>query len=335
MLLPSRHTVAARDVELFDRLLRSFVPPGAFDVHAHLYPLASCGFDFPADRLASDADVGIATYRLTTEAWMGDRSPRRGLFFGIPSSPRVDVTATNGFVAREVARADGSLGLMLVKPGDDPAAVEATLRGGRFAGFKVYHTFAARGDTPNAELAEYLPAWLWELADKHGSIIMLHLVKALALADAGNQRGLRENLSRFRNAKVILAHAARGFCADHTIDGIGALAGFENVFFDTSAICEAGALLAILREFGAGRLMFGTDYPTSSMRGRCVSVADGFVWLSPNTVDWNASAHGQPTLIGIESLLALKQAVKLAGLGDAEVEAIFFRNATNLLAHGR
>lgn len=331
-LLPSRHGVVARDVELFERTLASFVPPDAFDVHAHLYPLAGVGFDFPAGTVAAtDGDVGIAAYRSATAAWMGDRCPRRGLFFGLPSSPRVDVAASNHFVADEVARAGGCAGLMLVRPGDDPAAVESEMRRSNFAGFKVYHTFAPRSDTPNAELDEYLPRWVWQLAHAHGRVIMLHLVKPRALADEFNRSALRENLVAYPEARLVLAHAARGFCAEHTIDGIGGLAGFDNVFFDSSAVCEAGALLAILRQFGPRRLMFGTDFPVSAARGRCVSVGDGFVWLSPDNVDWGTSPHGQPTLVGIESLLALRQAVRLAGLSDADVEAIFRDNAAALL----
>ena len=78
--------------------------------------------------------------------------------------------------------------------------------------------------------------------------------------------------------------------------------------------------------------MFGTDFPVSASRGRCVSVGDGFVWLTPDNFDWSASPYGQPTLVGIESLLALRQAVRLAGLGDADVEAIFRDNAIALLS---
>jgi glutamate-1-semialdehyde 2,1-aminomutase len=298
-----------------------------------VYPLGTVGIDIPEDlRPARDAVVGIAEYRRSISAWMGERCPRRGLFFGLPSSPRVDVTDANQHVVAEVAAHPGSHGLLLVRPDDDPAAVEAQLRATSAAGFKVYHTFARRPDTLNADLGEYLPPWLWELADAHGKVIMLHLVKPRALADEANQSALRRCLAKWRGARLVLAHAARGFCARHTIDGIAALAGFDNVFFDTSAICEAGALLAILRQFGARRLMFGTDHPVSALRGRCVSVGDGFVWLSEDNVHWPADTENQPTLVGIESLLALKRATQLADIGDGDIERIFRDNAQQLLA---
>jgi glutamate-1-semialdehyde 2,1-aminomutase len=298
-----------------------------------VYPLATVGIEFPqALRPAPGDMVAIADYRRSTGAWMGERCPRRGLFFGLPTSPRVDVIDANRHVVAEAAAHPGCRALLLVRPDDDPAAAQAQLRETSAAGFKVYHTFARRpADTLDADLDEYLPPWVWELADAHGKVIMLHLVKPRALADEANQSALRRCLAKWRGARLVLAHAARGFCARHTIDGIAALAGFDNVFFDTSAICEAGALLAILRQFGARRLMFGTDYPVSALRGRCVSIGDGFVWLNEDNVHWPADAESQPTLVGIESLLALQRATHLAGLGDADIQRIFRENAQQLL----
>ena len=334
MLLPSRHSVLSHDVALFQRHLASFVPPDAYDVHAHLYPLASTGFDFGPDVLRpGDADVDLSTYTRMTGEWMGDRGPRDGLFFGIPSSPHVDVSASNRFVAQQVATQSGSRALMLVRPSDDPAAVESELRERRFAGFKVYHTFGARPDTMNAAVDEYLAPWMWELAHRHALVIMLHLVRPRALADEANQAALRANLRRWGGAKLILAHAARGFCAQHTVEGVAALAGLENVYFDTSAVCESPALIAILRQFGPSRLMYGSDFPVSNFRGKVVSVSDGFAWLHEHNVDWVGAGGGDnaPTLVGIESLLALKQAATLMNLNDADVEAIFAGNGRTLL----
>lgn len=45
----------------------------------------------------------------------------------------------------------------------------------------------------------------------------------------------------------------------HTIEGIGSLAGLTNVYFDTGAICEAGAIHACIKAFGSKRVMYGSD----------------------------------------------------------------------------
>src|SRR5215207_3621575 len=92
MLLPSRNRVLPRDGALFRRLLGTFVPPDVFDVHAHLYALAATGFTY--DDADADANVDLATYVREMAAWMGDCAPADGLFFGIPSAPKVDVSTS-------------------------------------------------------------------------------------------------------------------------------------------------------------------------------------------------------------------------------------------------
>src|SRR4051812_15952002 len=84
---PARHTMTPRDRELFERHLAGFVPPDAFDVHAHWYTLSGLfpGHDDASPDRADDR-VGAAVYREQMAAWMGDRCPGAGLFFGLPSS---------------------------------------------------------------------------------------------------------------------------------------------------------------------------------------------------------------------------------------------------------
>ncbi len=330
----NRAAVEADDLALYRKRLGGFVPPGAFDVHAHLYTMA--GLRLGAEVSAEDAAVeqGVDAYRRSLASWMGDEAPRDGLFFAAPSGAQVDVDGENRFVARQAAARAGSRALMLIRPTDDPAVVEREVGERDFRGFKAYHMFAPADDTYEATIDVFLPEWAWELADRHGLAIMLHLVRARALADAENGRCVVEHCRRYPGAKLILAHAGRGFCAEHTIEGIGALAGLENVFFDTAAICESAALEAVLARFGPSRLAFGTDWPISNVRGRCVSVGDGFFWMHEHTADFRGAAFCRPTLVGIESLLALRQAARTCNLTDADLERIFCGTARELLGTG-
>jgi hypothetical protein len=99
--------------------------------------------------------------------------------------------------------------------------------------------------------------------------------------------------------------------------------GLDNVWFDNSAICEAPPHEAILRTFGPTRLLFALDHPISSMRARSVSIGDGFIWTNEVEPHWERSQFGKPVLVGIENLLALKQACRTLGLVDRDVEEIF------------
>jgi glutamate-1-semialdehyde 2,1-aminomutase len=202
----------------------------------------------------------------------------------------------------------------------------------QFAGFKPYHVYSRTQPTFQAPLSTFLPEWAWQMADERGLIITLHLVRDAALADPDNRRELRQFCSQYPNARLILAHAARGFHAPNTVNGISGLRGLENVWFDTSGICESAAFEAILREFGPRRLMWGSDFPVSEIRGRCVTVGDGFAWLDPDSVLWDKTGpQGHPTLAGLESLRALKQATTALGLNAADLQDIYADNLKRLL----
>jgi glutamate-1-semialdehyde 2,1-aminomutase len=118
-----------------------------------------------------------------------------------------------------------------------------------------------------------------------------------------------------------------------TIAGIESLRGLRNIWFDTSAVTDCGAFEAIIRVMGHDRLMYGSDFPVSQLRGRCVGLGDSFLWLSPENTQLDAAyADVQFTLVGIESLRTLKVAALACGLTDRQVEDLFFNNAAELFA---
>ena len=332
--------VLERDRELFDAQLRSFVPPGAFDAHAHLFDVRLTAGAGQAMLEPGQSAVTRADYTRRVSAWMGDRCPTGGLFFPFPN-PQADTAGQNRWIADQLRGDATSRGLMLVTPKCNPADCEALLSekglaNKLFVGFKVYHCYASQlaADQPStfhADCAAFMPEWMWELAHQRELAITLHLVKSQALADPANQTYLRRQCTRYSGAKLILAHSGRSFSARHTIDGIESLRGLDNAFFDNSAICEAGPNEAILRTFGPTRLWFGTDAPISEVRGRCVSIGDGFLWSYDVRPQWEHSPFAQPTLVGIESLLALKQACRTMHMTDRDVEWIFGRGARQAL----
>jgi glutamate-1-semialdehyde 2,1-aminomutase len=318
------------DRELFEKFLRGFVPPDSFDAHAHLYDLQHLAPEAQPHEFAAapgiDHDVLVTSMR----QWMGDRVVRDGLYFPFPVR-HLDCAAANQFLAEALRGRPGCRGLMVIRPDDDPADIESQLVEDAFTGFKVYHVFADRQDTFLAEQGEFLPEWAWELADCHSLAIMMHMVLPRALSDPRNQSYIRDHCRKYPNAKMVLAHAARGFNARHTVDGIGALRGLDNVWCDTSAVCEPSAFEAIIAACGPTRLMYGSDFPVSELRGRSLSVGDGFFWAYEHNIEWEGWFHASPQLVGIESLLALQQACRTLRLIDRDIERIFGENARQLL----
>lgn len=322
---PVTHHATAADRELFQHYLASFIPPDCFDFHAHLFH-TDHGIALPdAEPRASFKDWG-----LYAAEWMGDLAPTAGLFFGFPDRV-ADPSRDNDWIAEQLHSQPRSRGLMLVRPLDNPQHVADQVVQHGWSGFKVYHVYSNRHDTFQAAIDEFVSDWMWEIADRHGLVIMLHMVRPTALADPDNQKQIRTLCRKYPGAKLVLAHAARGFRSDHTLDGIDALRGLDNVYFDTSAICESAALIAILQRCGPRRLLYGSDFPVSQLRARSLSLGDGFYWLHDTDADFGRWEHGQPALAGIESLLALRQAARLCHLRDDDVQAIFADNARQLL----
>ncbi|MBI1312900.1 aminotransferase class III-fold pyridoxal phosphate-dependent enzyme [bacterium] len=327
---PSRWSIESADLEFFERRLADFVPPDAFDAHAHWYDLRHLIPNDDSIEPFDNPEVGHAAMTASMRRWMGDCVISHGLYFGFPTR-NLDCMAANRFLADQLAAHSGCRGLMLIRPDDDPAVVERTLIDGGFSGFKVYHVFAKREDTFNADQSEFLPDWAWEIAHQRGLWITMHMVLPRALSDPRNLKYIRNRCLRWPHANLVLAHAARGFNASHTVNAIDGLRGIDNVYFDTSAVCESAAFEAIIRVTGTTRLMYGSDFPISDLRGRAVSVGDGFVWLYEHNVDWAHWTHGRPGIIGIESLLALQQAARTMCLNDRDLERIFSTNARQLL----
>ncbi len=323
-------TVNHDDRALFDQQLKSFVPPNAFDAHAHLWRVADLGAPPPALTAAGPREVSREIYDQRLSQWMPDRQPTGGLFFPFPTRT-LDIDAANAFLAEQLKTDPNSRGLMIAAPSQDPAEVEQQIVQNGFVGFKVYHLFASRTDSFDARNEEFIPEWVWEIAHQRRLAIMLHLVLPLALAEPANQAYVRSRCEQYPGAKLILAHAARSFCGHHATDGVSALRGLDNVFFDTSAVCEAEAFEAVLKTFGPTRLFFGADFCISEMRTRCVNLGDGFLWLNEVRPDFSRSRFAKPTLLGLESLLALKQACRNQHLTDSDVEEVFCHAARRLL----
>ena len=311
--------------------IQGWLPRKLFDVHAHLYRTRDLGKPCPGLPAAGPKTVGLDVWRTRLGEETGVERLAGGLFVPYPVK-HCDVDAGNEFVAAQVESAGLARGLMVVTPQSSREKVEECLGNPNIVGFKPYHVFAPVKQTFDAALEEYVPEWIWQVADAHGAIILLHLVRTGALSDPGNQRTILTFCAKYPNATLLLAHAGRGFHAPNTIRALPALKGLNNVYFDSAAICEPDALMAILKTFGPRRLMWGSDFPVSHQRGKCVTVGDAFSWICPRRIDVDPAAPVcHPTLVGLESMRALGLAAQLMDLSAEDLEDIFLNNALRLL----
>ena len=329
----------AADQSFIARDLADFLPDRIFDAHAHLFLHSHYPDTGPPAGLAQmPARLGLAEYREAME-WIhpGNRT-KGGLFFGLVFLE--DRAGDNDFIRREIndptvddAFRQRCFGQLVVAPDDAPDTIYAGIRAERMVGLKCYHTMAdVRGPTFDAPIEAYLPEAQVQIAHEEGLTITLHMVRARALADPVNQATIRRYCETYPNMRLILAHAARGVNPWHTIEGIHSLQGLTNVWFDTSAVTEAGAFEAIVDVMGHERLLYGTDFPVSHMRGRCVAIGDSFHWIYADELDLGEKHTTlKPVLIGLESLRALRLACWRLKLDQSQIDDVFYWNAMRLL----
>jgi len=314
------------DRVFFERELASFLPDRIYDAHAHIWRAEWAGF-----RLGEAPEADRAAYDRAIGELHGGR-PTETLFLSFVTPDHRDrIADANAWHARQIAGRPSCRAHFFVTPDDDPEWVRDEVRRLGLHGLKCYHTMAPVTPTWEASIPDYLPEPLVAVAHEEDWTITLHMVKARAVADPDNQHWIRHYCRTYPHMRLILAHAARGFQPAHNLEGLSALAGLDNLWFDTSANCEPIAHQAILREFGHERLMYGSDLPVSHMRGRSLGAGDSFLWLYEDTPVWGGKhLKVDPPLIGLEHLRSVKWACWSEKLSDSQVEDVFWGNAARL-----
>ncbi len=328
--MPVTWEIRDYDREFFARELDSFVPEKIFDAHAHLYELAHWGTPGAIEK--GPPVASLEEFRAQMD-WITPGRKTHGLFFGVGLTYDWR-EASNQFVAGEVPKDPGSRGQLIVSPRQDADSIREEIQKYQFVGLKVYHTFSDKKVTWLSEVRDFLTEEHVRAANELGLSITLHMVKDRAMADPSNQSQIRYYCEKYPNIKLILAHAARGFNPFHTIEGIESLRGLRNVWCDSSAVTEPGGFEAIINVLGHDRLLWGSDYPVSHLRGRCIAIGDTFLWLYEDTLDWEHVAQHtkiQPLFVGHESLRAMKLAALRLKLTDTQIEDIFYNNARRML----
>ncbi len=320
-------TLCEKDIDLSRAYLQDFVPDEIFDIHAHPYnPLHFPKGEWPF--LDGMEVLGCQEHRAALQRYMPSKTIH-GLYFGMPRKS-ADRQGINQWIESEVSRNGTALSraLMLVSPQDDPKHIAAALRKGFFCGIKVYHCYAPQEATMQASITDYAPEWMWEILHEISGVMVLHIVKDNAIADPENQNEIRRLCRAYPKMQLILAHIARSFNYRHARVGLKTLSDLDNVVVDTSAICEVSSFHAALEALGPSRILWGSDFAVSELRGRCITTGSNFHWLHPEAI---APTPNSMTLVGIESLICLREACEDKGLNKADIDNIFLNNALRIL----
>ncbi|WP_397383636.1 aminotransferase class III-fold pyridoxal phosphate-dependent enzyme [Prosthecobacter sp.] len=317
------------DRKLLHRAIDGFVPDNVFDVHTHLFHSRHFAEGNRPVFLDENRGYGMQDFQAAMRLWLPERQVE-GLFFGYPSAGN-DRAGENAWLQSQVDATGNSRALVLAAPTDDPVEVRRLLITGTFVGIKPYRLYADVPDTKEAEIESFAPEWMWELCHEHDGIMMLHIMLADGITDPRNVSALRRLCRRYPRCKLVLAHVARSFNYRHAREGLHHLVDLDNVVVDTSAVTQAGALRAALEILGPRRVLWGSDYMVSELRGSCITQGDGFTWIHPEITGDKLTIFGQYTTVGIESLLCLREACEDTGMTQGDLEDIFRENALRLL----
>jgi glutamate-1-semialdehyde 2,1-aminomutase len=321
-----------QDLALITKRIADFLPQQIFDAHAHLFNAQHFVFENLYPMLKPEKLLGIEEYRNAAGEWL-PKSSVEGLFFGFPNRGN-DRVAINRWMAAEIKKCGGknSRVLALTSPKDKPDSVAAQISELGLVGVKPYHVYARDGDTGPADIEEFAPEWMWELCHSIRGVLMLHMVKYRAIADPKNQADIRRLCRKYPKCRLVLAHVARSFNYRHAREGLHTMADLDNVWVDMSAVTETEAIRCAIKVLGTKRVLYGSDYPVTQLRGRCVALGDSFFWIYPTTANLDTTIPKTAgALVGVESLLCLREACEDAELSKSDIKDIFRNNALRLL----
>jgi glutamate-1-semialdehyde 2,1-aminomutase len=316
------------DRKLLHRAIDGFVPSQVFDAHTHLFHTRHFAEGKRPVFLEENRGYGMADFQAAMQLWMPGREVE-GLFFGYPSAGN-DRVGENAWLQSQIDMGTNSRALVLTAPTDDPVEVRRLMSTGVFIGIKPYRLYADVPDTKEAEIESFAPEWMWEACHDHDGIMMLHIMLADGITDPRNVEALRRLCRRYPRCKLVLAHVARSFNYRHARAGLHHLVDLDNVVVDTSAVTQAGAFRAAIEILGPRRVLWGSDYMVSELRGSCITHGDGFTWIHPEITGDKLTIFGQYTTVGIESLLCLREACEDTGMTQGDLEDIFRENALRL-----
>ncbi len=339
--------VRAIDREFYQLRLEDFLPASLIDIHTHVWldqfkskQKEEClrSVTWPR-RVALDNSIQdlMETYEL-----MFPGKKITPLIFGSTSARGDDIHGGNKYVAG-CAASYGFPSLIFADPKWGEIEFQERVSSGHFLGAKVYLTLSDPRLAENEiEIFHFLPHHQLRVLDAHGWIVMLHLPRSGRLRDPMNLAQLVEIEKRYPNLRLIVAHVGRAYCPEDIGNAFEVLGQTRNLLFDFSANTCAETFERAIRAVGPKRILFGSDLPITRMRMRRICENGTYINVVPKGLygDIFGDAHlreaseddeEQLTFFMYEEIDAFRRAALSTGLTVDDVEAVFYRNAAELL----
>ncbi len=310
------------------KIIDDFLPSKLFDSHMHI---SHKGFESIE---SDDRVIDINLYQKEMRKIAGERHIISNcITYPINAlKNKTEFEKSLKFLYEQLKLHPENVGEIMVMPGDSAEDIEKRLIAENICGLKCYWIYSQSSDGDQSDICDYLPEAAWEVANRRHMCITLHMVKNRALADKENMQYIKNMAKKYPDAILILAHCGRAFASWTAFDTVDELVDFENIYFDFSGICEPAAMMYIIKKAGIKRCMWGSDYPISHFVGKAISIADFFCWLDKNFINsFCPQNKADAWLVGVEGIMAIRQAGKILDLGKNDMEDFFYNNAETVL----
>ena len=324
------------DAEFFDAHIKGRLPDKITDAHIHVcLPKHVAGVT--PETIAGDWAAQCACKLEVSDA---ERYAKR-LFPGVKTSfvllPTVfvetDTAANNAYVA---SFGNKYAGLMSVRPQMPAEQVEREFVSGGFRGFKPYPYMASGVKGAEVSVFDFMPESFFKIAAKYKSAVLLHLPRAGRMPDKDNIREIREILNKFPEARLVIAHFGRCFCAEHFERALELLGrDVKGLYFDTAAVLNPAVYRLAFDNLDCKKIIFGTDMPVMLWHGKREWKDGKYFNLCREDFPWNAHKYpDEEKKYTFYIYEQIKNILDAAGNNADIIKAVFYGNAETVYGKG-
>ena len=318
------------DVFIYQNEIKPYLPDRIFDSHTHL-----CINQFHPNLetlipLAKDLSLSNIDFDRLKQWWrmIFPDSHVSGLVLGFPTRG-CDINGINSHLSQHITAPNRFS--ILCGPDLDARGLEKQILDFRPAGLKPYMCFSRKTDPNSSSICDMIPEAHIALADKYHLAITLHVAKPRGMADPDNLADIARLVKDYPKCDFILAHCGRCFISPNMDDALKYLPVAQNLWIDTSAVCDTGVFLSLLDSYDKTRILFGTDLVTAAgFRGAYIRIGMSWDMITTESIRRSGGQTINATFAAYENLCALLRAARFCKLDQTQLTDIFYNNAADL-----
>lgn len=330
--MPSNINVKLTETDLFIYLneIRPYLPNRIFDSHSHLcindlHPNLESLIPLTKDPSLSNIDFDMLEHWW----WMlFPDSQVSGLVIGFPTRG-CNINGINSHLAQHITYPNRFS--ILCGPDMDIRTLETQILEFGPAGLKPYMCFSRKTDPNSSSICDMIPEVQIALADKYHMAVTLHVAKPRGMADPNNLADIARLVKDYPKCNFILAHCGRCFISPNMEVAMKHLPVAQNLWVDTSAVCDTGVFLSLLDSYDKTRIVFGTDLVTAAgFRGAYIRMGMSWDLVTAECMSRPGGQNIHATFAAYENLCALLRAARFCKMNQTQLADIFYNNAANL-----